>query len=372
MKFLSALFFLIGLLVPPTGYATQIVVGQVAPLTGRDANQGLAYGVGMQLLFSQVNKSGGVNGHTFSLVRKDDAGRPAETLSITAQLLTEENPLVLAGYFGNLNVDGLLSSGILEKNRIAVVGYRVAEVRAENPLLFNARAGLADEIKKITNHLGIVSVTRLGLLYEDGSRAPALLAVADEAAKNANLTIMVKATYPAGTTRISQAVDAFVKTPPQAILVIASGAAAAGFIEQYRSAGGSAQLLLTSSADIEQLAKRLGEDQMTGVSIAQVTPSPYKVSGRLSKEFSDTVARSKNLEVPVSYAMIEGYIAAKVIVEAVRRLKGKPTREGMIVALNSIDNYDLGGYVVGFKPGALAGSKFVELSIITRGGKVRQ
>ena len=104
MKFLSALFFLIGLLVPPTGYATQIVVGQVAPLTGRDANQGLAYGAGMQLLFSQVNKSGGVNGHTFSLVRKDDAGRPAETLSITAQLLTEENPLVLAGYFGNLNV----------------------------------------------------------------------------------------------------------------------------------------------------------------------------------------------------------------------------------------------------------------------------
>ena len=64
--------------------------------------------------------------------------------------------------------------------------------------------------------------------------------------------------------------------------------------------------------------------------------------------------------------MIEGYIAAKVIVEAVRRLKGKPTREGMIVALNSIDNYDLGGYVVGFKVGALAGSKFVELSIIAR------
>jgi branched-chain amino acid transport system substrate-binding protein len=372
MKFLSALFFLIGLLVAPAGYATQIVVGQVAPLTGRDANQGLAYGVGMQLLFSQVNKLGGVNGHTLSLVRKDDAGRPAETLSTTAQLLTEENPLVLAGYFGNLNVDGLLSSGILEKNRIAVVGYRIAEVRDENPLLFNVRAGLVDEIKKITNHLSTVSVTRLGLLYEDGPRAPALLAVADEAAKKANLTITVKATFPAGTVRISKAVEAFVNAPPQAILVVASGAAAASFIEQYRAAGGSAQLLLTSGADIEQLAKRLAEDQMQGISIAQVAPSPYKISGLLSKEFSDTVARSKNLEVPVSYAMIEGYITAKVIVEAVRRLKGKPTREGMVTALNSIENYDLGGYVVGFKPGALTGSKFVELSIITRGGKIRQ
>ena len=70
--------------------------------------------------------------------------------------------------------------------------------------------------------------------------------------------------------------------------------------------------------------------------------------------------------MPVSYAIIEGYIPAKVIVEAVRRLKGKSTRDGMIVALNSIDNYDLGAYVVGFEPGALAGSKFVELSIIAR------
>jgi ABC-type branched-subunit amino acid transport system substrate-binding protein len=154
--------------------------------------------------------------------------------------------------------------------------------------------------------------------------------------------------------------------------MVASGSAAAGFIEQYRASGGAAQLFAHSGADIEQMAKRLSEEQMQGVAIAQVTPSPYKISGRLAKEFNDIVAKTPNLEVPVSYAMIEGFIAAKVIVEAVRRQGAKPTREGMPAVLDAMDSYDLGGYVIGFKPNMRSGSRFVELSIITGSGKIRQ
>jgi ABC-type branched-subunit amino acid transport system substrate-binding protein len=199
-----------------------------------------------------------------------------------------------------------------------------------------------------------------------------LIAAADEAAKKARASIVTKTAYPAGTARVSPAVDAFMKTAPQAIIMVSSGAAAAGFIEQYRGAGGAAQLFAHSGADIEQLSKRLAEEQMQGVAIAQVTPSPYKIASRLAKEFTDLVAKTPNLEVPVSYAMMEGYIAAKVIVEAVRRQGARPTREGMAPALDGMDNYNLGGYVVGFSPGKRSGSRFVELSIVTGAGKIRQ
>ena len=67
--------------------AGQVVVGQVGPMSGLEANQGRAYAAGMQLLFTRVNKAGGVNGHTFTLVRKDDGGRPDDTVSATRQLL---------------------------------------------------------------------------------------------------------------------------------------------------------------------------------------------------------------------------------------------------------------------------------------------
>jgi branched-chain amino acid transport system substrate-binding protein len=56
----------------------------------------------------------------------------------------------------------------------------------------------------------------------------------------------------------------------------------------------------------------------------------------------------------------------------VRRQGARPTREGTIAALDSMDNYNLGGYAVGFKPGMRSGSKFVELSIISGAGKIRQ
>jgi ABC-type branched-subunit amino acid transport system substrate-binding protein len=349
-----------------------IVIGQVGPMSGLEANQGRAYAAGMQLLFAGVNKAGGVNGHTFTLVRKDDGGRPEDTVSVTAQMLAEDKPMVLAGYFGNRNIRDLVAAGVLEKNRIALVGYRTAEIRPETPLLYNVRATLRDEINKLTEHLATIGITRLGLLYEDGPGAAPLIAAAEEATGKARASIIAKASYVAGTAQVTAAIAEFSAKAPQAIIMVASGAAAAGFIEQYRAAGGTAQLFAHSGADIEQLSKRLAEEQMQGVAIAQVTPSPYKIASRLAKEFTDAVAKAEKLEVPVSYAMMEGYITAKVIVEAVRRQGARPTREGMAAALDGMDSYNLGGYVVGFRPGMRTGSKFVELSIISGAGKIRQ
>jgi branched-chain amino acid transport system substrate-binding protein len=352
--------------------AAQLVVGQVGPMSGLESGQGRAYAAGMQLYFTAINKAGGVNGNTFTLVRRDDGGRPEDTVAHTKAMIAEDKPLVLAGYFGSKNITDLVASGLLQKERIAVVGYRTAEIRPETPLLYNVRATLRDEVYKLTEHLATIGITRLGLFYEDGPGAPALLATAEEAAKKANAAITHKASYEGGTAKVTQAADVFLKNPPQAIIMIATGAAAAGFIEQYRAAGGGAQLFTHSGADVEQMSKRLSEEQMQGVAIAQVTPSPYKISNKLAKEFNDLVAKTPNLEVPVSYSMMEGYIAAKVIVEAARRQGARPTREGMAAALDSMDSFDLGGYAVGFRPNARSGSRFVELSIVSGSGKIRQ
>lgn len=359
-------------LAAPLAHAVPVVVGQVAAMTGMEASQGRAYAAGMQLVFASVNAAGGVNGHTFSLVRKDDGGRAEDTVPATRQLLAEAKPMVLAGYIGSRNVGALMESGLLENERIALVGYRTAEIRPDKPWVYSVRAGLRDELNKLTEHLATIGITRLGLFYEDGPGAPALIAAADESAARAKAQIVARGAYPAGGAAVAKAVDLFVKEPPQAILMVSSGAAAAAFIEEYRGNGGTAQLFAHSGADIEQLSKRLGEEQMQGVAIAQVTPSPYKISNRLAKEFTDLVARTPNLEVPVSYSMMEGFITAKVVVEAVRRQGARPTREGMAAALDGMERVDLGGYLIGFRPGMRTGSRFVELSIISGNGRIRQ
>ena len=40
--------------------------------------------------------------------------------------------------------------------------------------------------------------------------------------------------------------------------------------------------------------------------------------------------------------------------------------------LDAMENYDLGGYAVGYRPNLRSGSRFVELSIITGSGRIRQ
>jgi branched-chain amino acid transport system substrate-binding protein len=351
--------------------AVQVVVGHVGPHSGLEASQGRAYAAGIQLALNAANKAGGVNGHTFAFARRDDNGRPEDTVALTKAMLAEDKPMVLSGLFGSRNIAEVVASGVLEKEKIPVVGYRTTEVRSETPLLYNVRASTRDELQKLADHLGTIGITRIGLFYEEGPGSAAVLKAAEEVAAKAKVTIVARAGYAAGTARVSPAVDAFIKAQPQAIVMVSTGAAAAGLIEQYRSGGGGAQLFAHSGADIEQMAKRLSEEQMQGVAIAQVTPSPYKISTRLSKEFIDLVAKAPP-EVPVSYSMMEGFIAGKVIIEAVRRQGAKPTREGMAAALDGMQSHDLGGYVVGFRPDMRSGSRFVELTIVSGAGRIRQ
>ena len=353
--------------------AAPIVVGQVAPLSGMEARQGRAYSAGIRLALSKANAAGGVNGNTFSLVSKDDGGRSADTLAATRLLLSESRPLVLAGYFGDRNLGDLTSSGLLEKEKIAMVGYRVNEIRGEAPLMYSVRATLGDEINKIVEHLATVGITRLGLFYPEGPGAAPLIAAMEDVAKKKNVKLMVKGSYAPDSSKVGSAViEAFVTAAPQAIIIVSSGSAAGDFIEKYRMSGGMAQLFAHSGADIEHISQRLGEEHMKGMAIAQVTPNPYKISGLLSKDFIDTVAKTPDLGMPVSYAMMEGYIAGSVIVEAARRMGAKVSREGFVSALDSIDNLDMGGYKMGFKPGMRSGSKFVELTIVTATGRIRQ
>lgn len=349
-------------------HATQIVVGQVGPLSGREAAQSGAYSAGMRLHFDALNKMGGVNGHTFALVHKNDRGSAEDTVALTKQMIVEDRPLVLAGYFGSKNIADLVASGLLETNRIALVGYRVAEIRPEVPYLYNVRAGLRDEIYKLTEHLATIGITRLGLLHEDAPGSPVLVAAAEAAAQKARVTLTVRASYAANTANVVGAVDKFIKHPPQAILILSNGAAAAAFVEKYRTSGGTAQLLAHSGADMEQLSRRLADEHMRSLVIAQVTPSPYKISSRLTKEFNDALSKAAAIETPVSYAMMEGYIAARVIAEAVRRLGSNPSRWGIVSALDSINDFDVGGYQIGYRPGQRSGSQFVELTIVGAGG----
>lgn len=81
-----------------------------------------------------------------------------------------------------------------------------------------------------------------------------------------------------------------------------------------------------------------------------------------------TYASEKN----VSHASMESFVAAKVLVEAIRRAGPNLTRQKVIAARDKMKSFDLGGFQIGFSADNHQGSTFVEMTVIGQDGKLRR
>jgi ABC-type branched-subunit amino acid transport system substrate-binding protein len=73
----------------------------------------------------------------------------------------------------------------------------------------------------------------------------------------------------------------------------------------------------------------------------------------------------------LNYTNLEACIAAKVLVEAIRRGGPNVSRDSIYKGLAGIGHYDTGGYVVKFGPDERHGSTYVELAVISKTGQFR-
>ena len=70
------------------------------------------------------------------------------------------------------------------------------------------------------------------------------------------------------------------------------------------------------------------------------------------------------------FSSIEGFLAAKVLTEGLRRASGKGlSRESLTTALQSLRDYDMGGFSVTYSVKNHEGSRYTDLTTIGRGGK---
>ena len=104
--------------------------------------------------------------------------------------------------------------------------------------------------------------------------------------------------------------------------------------------------------------------------VTQVVPSPYNPANALTREFTEAVRKAGN-GASANFSSMEGYLAAKVLAEGLRKVSGKPTRDNLIAGLEGIDRQQFGGFEVSFSARNHVGSKFVELSMLTGDGRVR-
>lgn len=352
--------------------AADLTIVQVAPLSGVLASTGEQMVLGGKIYFDWVNENGGIHGTKIRHVVVDDGYKVDETVRLTREALQKPEVLALFGFAGTANIAKLLSEGVLEAGGAPLVApYTGGEAlrKPYNPYIFHVRAGYADEAEHMVNQVVTLGMTRIAVMYQDDAFGKAGLAGVEEAAARRGLKLVAAAPYERNTDQVHGAVKTILAADAQAVIMISVNRSTAAFAAQYRGSGGGGQLFNISVVDPAELVKLAGVQAVHGLGISQVVPYPYMANRPAVREYQTLLQKYGKGQAP-SYTSFEEFLGAKVLVEGLRRAGPNPTRARLIQALESINNFDLGGTRVSFAPGNRVGSRFVEVTVIGATGKL--
>lgn len=357
------------LLAAAPAFADDIVVGQSAPLTGSNAELGNDIRNGALAYFKKINDAGGLPQGRIELVTLDDRNDAQVAAENTRKLVADPRTVALFGYASStLSVPSM--PAVVEAKIPFFAPFTGADtIRKQNEYVYTVRATYADEIQKIVNFWGNLGSTKVTVLhYDDAVGKQNFETVATVLKKFGKQPVSVAIKRNADITNAD--VKAVIDSDPNVLVITTLYAPAAQMIKRLKAAKRATMVTSLSFAGASQLAKALGPDA-TGVSVAITVPSPRRGSIPVVKECDDAWNAAGHKDM-MSVTALESCIAAKVLVEGMKRSGKEVTRASLHRSLGALGRYDAGGYVVDFKPGFHHGGSYVGMALLKPDGEVRE
>jgi ABC-type branched-subunit amino acid transport system substrate-binding protein len=344
-----------------------VTIGQFAALTGPAAQLGLRMQAGIKAQFDAVNKQGGVNGRQIKLISRDDGYEPEKAVKALKTLINDDQVFALIGSVGSPTT--LAALNLITANNLPLIGPMDGAKSLRDPLIrqiFHVRGSYFDETERIVQHLTTVGIKKIAVLQQYDDYGTAGNDGIQHALAKRKMKDVANTTVARNSTEVSQAVDTILRSQPEVIVMISAYKSSAAFIKQARSKGYGGQFINVSFVGSQALADELG-DIGTGVLISQIVPFPYQANTAIVREYQQRMKESGQNEF--DFTSFEGFLAAKVLTEGLKRAGKALTREGLITAMESIKDFNMGGFTINYSAKSHEGSNFSDLTIIGRGGK---
>ncbi|WP_059413463.1 ABC transporter substrate-binding protein [Cupriavidus basilensis] len=352
--------------------ADSIMLGQSAALTGPTAVLGKQMNAGAQLYFDFINQQGGVYGRKIELKALDDYYEPEAAAKNTRALIDDAHVFALFGYVGTATSEASLPLATQARVPFFAPFTGAQSLRQPfNRYAFHVRAGYNEETAAILRQIQTTGLKRVAVVYNDDAYGKAGLDGLERALKAApdsGVQIVAREGVVRNTAEIGDAMQGAMKATPDAVVMISAYRTAGAFVKEALRRGYNGQFYNVSFVGTQALAKEVGP-KGSGVIISQVMPHPGNATLPVVREYL-RLLQAAGKHNDFDYASIEGFIAAKAFVEGLRRAGKDLTRDKLIAALETMKNYDLGGYIINFGPDSHIGSKFVEMTIINSRGQV--
>jgi len=366
---LNALFvaLTLGGIAPQAG-AEDLVVLQVAPGATKEGSVGWQIQMGAKSWFDEVNVRGGVGGKQIKLMAVDEG---ADISAQAKALIKEHQPAALFGTVGAAAVQKLVADKVLDSTQVPLVGARtgagfIANDKAAS-MVFLTRPSYADEIDKVMKQLATIGIRKFVVFYSEDQAGLEYRDLAKSVAAKQGQTVEAAVAQPKELGKIAALADAVLEKEHQAVLLAVEAPAAAAFVKRYREQGGAGQLVGLSTVEGVRLSELAGAKAARGVALVQVAPNPRNEAYAVVREFTTNYRKYGPYTEEPTQAMMEGYLAAKVVTEGLKRGGGKG---GLARGIASMSGYDVGGLSYTFGSASRSGAKYIEMSVIDRDGRV--
>ena len=331
---------------------TEIRFGITAAFTGPVRERGRQMKLGIETAFNQVNDAGGVAGRKLRIIAADDGNEPTRTLQAVRQLYEKDEIFGLIGSIGTATA-AVAVPFALERRMLFFGAYTGGNVVRRDPpdrYVFNYRPSYAEEADTAVRYLvkiRRIPIRQIAVFAQTDDLGDAGYAGVAKAyrAMGLNDSAILRLNYPRNTIEVDEAVNTLrvQKVPVRAIIMSASYRAAAKFIEKTRTL--FPEMIFTSisgvgGSSLAEELKLLGPRFTTGVLVTQVVPA---VSGYSSAvlEYKNALAKYFPGEAP-DYASLEGFVAANILIDALKRVGPQLDTEKLVDTLENTRNLDLG------------------------------
>jgi ABC-type branched-subunit amino acid transport system substrate-binding protein len=348
--------------------ARGIKIGMSAAFKGTAAGLGTELYRGAQACYSDVNARGGVHGRSITVVALNDGYESVPCINNTIRLVEKEAVFVLSNYVGTSTLTRALP--VIKRyspQHVFLVGNLTgAQPQREPPYadsVFNIRASDRQEMMALVDRFWQLGARKFGVFYQIDAygRSGTDGVTRGLAARGAKVT--AEATYQRGATfedDMGPAVKALQRAGVDAILCTGAYQGCGAFVRTARDLGWNVPISNLSFVGADALLALLvkhgattGRDYTRALINSQVVPSYDDVTlpgvaeyralmDKYEPSMPEELRDTRYVLQKYSFTGLEGFINAKVIVEAFRRAGPNPTRAGLRQALESLRGVDLG------------------------------
>lgn len=354
--------------------AAEILVAQVADYSASRAALGKAMKAGAEMAFSKTNSSGSLGKDKIRFVTFDDQYKPDETVRLLEKVLNEQKPAIILGVLGTANTGAVLKAGLLERARTPLIGpYTGADSlrTPANPWVFHIRASYAEEVDRIVKHYATLGLSNIAVLHENDAFGTFIYGAFQQAVKKYGVRQSVDLVIERGSTDMGKVLDTLKTADAQGIVIGTAGGPTAAFVKSLGEANLRAFRYALSVNDISSIIATAGLANAQGFGQVQVMPDP--TSGcklKICRDFNADYQQFGDKSIPPSPTMMEGYVSAQLAVAALQRVQGEIDGRSVKEALNRVGHFEFGGFMLDFGNGQHNGSKYTDLGIVSRNGRM--